>query len=330
MLQGEVLGPVTRDIPSQTVLDRLSRARPDSPPPSCRRHVFDMTWGGVRGGGNHDIRGSGFPPTLSLPHKGGGDPAATAAPNLDHQCTAKAAPAGRRMPVGSQQKGHCHEGCWEEAVGVEAPRRIAPLGSQGPRGRRPRHHGDAAGTGLRALRRGPDLRAAQARLPGAPHRHRRRLRPLVRAHHHGGRGRINEKGGIGGRRIEIVAEDDGTDPKRGAEVVEKFATQHKVDLAFGTLFSPRRDGLGAARRRAEAALLRGERGLSRRLGRAEPLHLPARHHRRALAGHLDGAVDGRQARQEGHHDLPRLRLRPRPPRLSSRPPSRSRAARSCS
>ncbi|RMD95356.1 MAG: ABC transporter substrate-binding protein, partial [Alphaproteobacteria bacterium] len=32
-------------------------------------------------------------------------------------------------------------------------------------------------------------------------------------------------------------EDDGTDPKRGAEVVEKFANQHKVDVVFGTLFS---------------------------------------------------------------------------------------------
>jgi branched-chain amino acid transport system substrate-binding protein len=48
---------------------------------------------------------------------------------------------------------------------------------------------------------------------------------------------INEAGGINGRPIEIIAEDDGTDPKRGAEVVEKFATQHKVDAVFGTLFS---------------------------------------------------------------------------------------------
>ncbi|EDM73315.1 hypothetical protein RAZWK3B_03805 [Roseobacter sp. AzwK-3b] len=48
---------------------------------------------------------------------------------------------------------------------------------------------------------------------------------------------INESGGINGRAIEIVAEDDGTDPKRGAEVVEKFATQHKCDIGFGTLFS---------------------------------------------------------------------------------------------
>ncbi len=48
---------------------------------------------------------------------------------------------------------------------------------------------------------------------------------------------INDTGGIGGRPIELITEDDGTDPKRGAEVVEKLASQHKVDFAFGTLFS---------------------------------------------------------------------------------------------
>jgi len=48
---------------------------------------------------------------------------------------------------------------------------------------------------------------------------------------------INQGGGIAGRQIQIIAEDDGTDPKRGAEVVAKFATQHKVDFVFGTLFS---------------------------------------------------------------------------------------------
>ncbi len=48
---------------------------------------------------------------------------------------------------------------------------------------------------------------------------------------------INEAGGINGRPVEIIAEDDGTDPKRGAEVLEKFANQHGCDIAFGTLFS---------------------------------------------------------------------------------------------
>ncbi len=50
-------------------------------------------------------------------------------------------------------------------------------------------------------------------------------------------GEINANGGIAGRQVEIVSEDDGTDPKRGAEMIEKFATQHGVDIAFGTLFS---------------------------------------------------------------------------------------------
>src|SRR5690606_36919359 len=49
--------------------------------------------------------------------------------------------------------------------------------------------------------------------------------------------RINDAGGINGRPIEIIAEDDGTDPKRGAEVVEKFATRHRCDIGFGTLYS---------------------------------------------------------------------------------------------
>ena len=48
---------------------------------------------------------------------------------------------------------------------------------------------------------------------------------------------INDAGGINGRPVEIVAEDDGTDPKRGAEVLEKFANQSGCDVAFGTLFS---------------------------------------------------------------------------------------------
>ena len=49
--------------------------------------------------------------------------------------------------------------------------------------------------------------------------------------------KINAEGGINGRPVEIVAEDDGTDAKRGAEVIEKFASQQNCDLAFGTLFS---------------------------------------------------------------------------------------------
>jgi branched-chain amino acid transport system substrate-binding protein len=48
---------------------------------------------------------------------------------------------------------------------------------------------------------------------------------------------LNAAGGINGRPVEIVFEDDGTDPKRGAEVVEKLANQAGCDVIFGPLFS---------------------------------------------------------------------------------------------
>ncbi|AMY70164.1 ABC transporter substrate-binding protein [Frigidibacter mobilis] len=48
---------------------------------------------------------------------------------------------------------------------------------------------------------------------------------------------VNEAGGINGRPVEILFEDDGTDPKRGAEVMEKFASQSNCDAVFGALFS---------------------------------------------------------------------------------------------
>jgi branched-chain amino acid transport system substrate-binding protein len=48
---------------------------------------------------------------------------------------------------------------------------------------------------------------------------------------------LNEAGGINGRPVEVIFEDDGTDPRRGAEVVEKLASQSGCDVIFGPLFS---------------------------------------------------------------------------------------------
>jgi branched-chain amino acid transport system substrate-binding protein len=48
---------------------------------------------------------------------------------------------------------------------------------------------------------------------------------------------INDAGGINGRMVIMLTEDDATDPAQGAAAVEKFATQHNCDVAFGTLFS---------------------------------------------------------------------------------------------
>lgn len=49
--------------------------------------------------------------------------------------------------------------------------------------------------------------------------------------------RMNAAGGINGRMVEVIAEDDGTDPRRGAEVLDRFATLHGCDAVFGPLFS---------------------------------------------------------------------------------------------
>lgn len=48
---------------------------------------------------------------------------------------------------------------------------------------------------------------------------------------------INDGGGIGGRPVEILFQDDATDPKRGAEVVDKLTQSDGCDLVMGTLFS---------------------------------------------------------------------------------------------
>ena len=63
---------------------------------------------------------------------------------------------------------------------------------------------------------------------------------------------MNDAGGINGRMVEVIAEDDGTDPRRGAEVLEKFANQHGCDVGFGTLFS--HVVIGSAPRAAELKL----------------------------------------------------------------------------
>ena len=126
---------------------------------------------------------------------------------------------------------------------------------------------------------------------------------------------INDAGGINGRPIEMVIEDDGTDPKRGAEVVGEVRHRAQGRRGLRHAVLPCGDRLGAGGGRAEAALFRGQRRPPCRVGHAQPLRVPARHHRREIPGDLDGALDRRQSRQEGHDDLPGFRLRPRSPRL---------------
>jgi len=48
----------------------------------------------------------------------------------------------------------------------------------------------------------------------------------------------NEKGGVLGRRLELVAEDDHSEPATAARIYEKLITQNKVDAVLGPYSSP--------------------------------------------------------------------------------------------
>jgi branched-chain amino acid transport system substrate-binding protein len=52
---------------------------------------------------------------------------------------------------------------------------------------------------------------------------------------------VNEKGGVLGRRLELVLEDDQSQPATAARIYEKFVTQDKVDLVLGPYGSPMTD-----------------------------------------------------------------------------------------
>jgi branched-chain amino acid transport system substrate-binding protein len=48
---------------------------------------------------------------------------------------------------------------------------------------------------------------------------------------------INRAGGIAGRPVQLIAEDDETSPVRGPQVVERMVLVHEVDFILGALFS---------------------------------------------------------------------------------------------
>jgi branched-chain amino acid transport system substrate-binding protein len=48
----------------------------------------------------------------------------------------------------------------------------------------------------------------------------------------------NEKGGVLGRKLELVAYDDGSDPATAVRLYEKLITQDKVDAVLGPTLRP--------------------------------------------------------------------------------------------
>ena len=55
--------------------------------------------------------------------------------------------------------------------------------------------------------------------------------------------RLNEKGGVLGRTLELVVYDDGSDPATAVRLYEKLIIQDKVDLVLGPYGSPITDAV---------------------------------------------------------------------------------------
>ena len=54
---------------------------------------------------------------------------------------------------------------------------------------------------------------------------------------------LNDKGGVLGRKLELVVYDDGSDPATAVRLYEKLITQDKVDLVLGPYGSPITDAV---------------------------------------------------------------------------------------
>lgn len=51
-------------------------------------------------------------------------------------------------------------------------------------------------------------------------------------------GHTNEKGGVLGRKVELIVSDDRSNPATAARLCEKLITQNRVDLVLGPYGSP--------------------------------------------------------------------------------------------
>jgi branched-chain amino acid transport system substrate-binding protein len=135
-----------------------------------------------------------------------------------------APPAGRRTGAGSGSEDGCHD---------TDPHH--PHTAHGAR--RPCRRGGRRGAVARALclaqGAAPIQRGFQLHRTGIGAAHGRWYECTTQ----GALKLVNEAGGIDGRPVEILFEDDGNDPRRGAAVVEKRVSQSGCDVIFGPLFS---------------------------------------------------------------------------------------------
>ena len=89
---------------------------------------------------------------------------------------------------------------------------------------------------------------------------------------------VNEKGGVLGRRVELVVEDDQSEPAAAARIYQKLIGQDKVDAILGPYSSPLTEAVadlaeeqGAGICGEPAALEIGDDGLGPESGKVDGL-----------------------------------------------------------
>ena len=121
---------------------------------------------------------------------------------------------------------------------------------------------------------------------------------------------INAKGGVLGRKLEVISRDDGANPGDAVRVAEELVTREGVNIIAGTFLS--HIGLAVTEFAGKKqGVLPGRRAADRQdhLAERQPLHLPAAR----LDLHAGGDADA--ARRRGEEEalgagLSELRVRP--------------------
>ena len=126
------------------------------------------------------------------------------------------------------------------------------------------------------------------------------LRHLVGKRHQDGRRRSQCAGGINGKQIELLVQDDRSDASEAATIVTKFVTQDQVHAILGEVASSRSIAAAPIAQNAKIPMLTPSVDQSGS-DQERRLHLPQLLHRSG-AGRGDRAVCARNAERETRGD----------------------------
>ena len=85
---------------------------------------------------------------------------------------------------------------------------------------------------------------------------------------------VNDKGGVLGRKLELVLHDDGSDPATAVRLYEQLITQDKVDLVLGPYSSPISDAVADVNEKHKMPMVAPTAGATSNFRKGADVHLP--------------------------------------------------------